>query len=660
MKCFFFSLTGLSKDSLAQQAKQQSSNHQALIQSLQSNDLNVMISLFEKYPWLNSFVIQLIKTDLDFAHQIQASPEKTELLKAIYKKASFTPSKIQILKAIASNEKDLNQESSIYTQEADAFLNEDISKENCDQKNHLAQIFRELRNFKKSLKLYKDAYKCYKPPISKIKMLRQITLTHKLKHRGKDFVNASKHYYKFSKKAFKDKKITAKRFNSIGLQHVRTLWTYSSSSSAQNILKEMISLIRGKYSLQSIYWIQSRILEGKKDFLSSQKYLDFALKEKKISDENLISIYWQKFWNHMELNQTKEAEESLRDSLKVGKPDKDQSRTHFWLTQVLKRKLAKTKTQRTDFVKVKKTVDLKSIHKIEEEIKKIKDYLHKKYPISFYSTIIKKIDKIPFKSSNIKNLDSKVYKKLPRSFDFKLYKLLHQTSMLATQNFLRWYYSKYKKKIHKSERFLIKRMMARNGDILELFIELENKPEICLKKGAPCSDLFPTPYRAPILKTAKSTGIPSELIYSVIRQESTFNPLAKSWADARGLMQILPTKAKELAKLAQVNYESPLELYKVNNNIQLGGFLLKSLYKEMNGALVLTLCGYNAEKKRAIEWHKKRFNGDWLKFIEEIPYAETRNYSKLVLRNFIIYSRGDDGILQTWFPQGIIDSKNLF
>ena len=652
IKCFFF--IGLSEYSLAQQVTSPLKHHN-LIQALESHDLNTLVFLFDRYPWLNPFIIQLIKTDLNFAHQIKNSPKKTELLKSVYKKTSFTPTKIEILKAIVANKQALSQDISTYTQKISSLVNEDVSHKNCSQKSQLGQTFRELRKFSKSLKFYENAYQCYSSPSSKIKMLHQITLTHKLKHRGKHFINSSKRYYKFSQKAFKNNKITAQYFNTIGLQHVRVLWTYLSPHAAEKILKNMISLIRGKYSLQSVYWIKARILEERKKFIGSQKYLNLALKEKKISDADLISIYWQKFWNYMELNQIESAEEALKASLTIGKPDKDQSRTHFWLIQVLKNKLKNIKSQRANFVKMEKSIDFKMIHNIENEIKEIKNYLYKKYPISFYSTIIKKLDGIPFKSSNIEDLSSKTYKNLPRNFDFKLYKKLHQTSMLATQSFLREYYSKHRKRISKSQRFLIKRMMARNGDLLELFIELENTPEICLKEEAPCADLFPTPYRNPILKVSKSTGIPSELIYSVIRQESTFNPLAKSWADARGLMQILPTKAKELSALAQVNYKSPLDLYNVNNNIKLGSYLLKNLYQEMNGSLVMTLCGYNAEKKKALNWYKTRFTGNWLKFIEEIPYAETRNYNKLILRNFIIYSQGNDKTLKPWFPQGIID-----
>jgi soluble lytic murein transglycosylase len=227
------------------------------------------------------------------------------------------------------------------------------------------------------------------------------------------------------------------------------------------------------------------------------------------------------------------------------------------------------------------------------------------------------------------------------------------TSTLATQSFLNHYYKNNKKTISKDQRFLIKRMLARNGDTTDLFIDIESRPEICALETSPCMDLFPRPYEDFTLKAAQKYKVPQELIYSIIRQESIFNPLAKSWADARGLMQLLPTIAKEISKKAEVPYNSPLDLYSVEKNIFFGTFLIKSLVKEMNGSLVLGLSGYNAEKSKAKTWYKTRFKKDWFKFIEEIPYQETRNYNKLVLRNFLIYSNNDDKILKDWFPEGL-------
>jgi hypothetical protein len=295
------------------------------------------------------------------------------------------------------------------------------------------------------------------------------------------------------------------------------------------------------------------------------------------------------------------------------------------------------------------------LSELTTEIQDYNNILMTKYPISFYTAVLQKKNNFKYSASDLESLDSKVYKKLPKNFDLNFYKELHKTSTLATQSFLRKYYYQNRRKISKDQRFLVKRLLARNGETTELFIELESRPEICMQDGSPCMDLFPQPYQDQVNLAAQKYKVPAEIIYSIIRQESIFNPLAKSWADARGLMQLLPTMAKDISKKAGVEYNGPLDLYSVEKNIFFGTYLIKSLIEEMNGSLVLGLCGYNAEKSRAKTWFKTRFKKDWLKFIEEIPYQETRNYNKLVLRNYLIYSNNQDTILKPWFPDGVLN-----
>ena len=128
----------------------------------------------------------------------------------------------------------------------------------------------------------------------------------------------------------------------------------------------------------------------------------------------------------------------------------------------------------------------------------------------------------------------------------------------------------------------------------------------------------------------------------MIRQESVFYPRARSRANARGLMQILPRTAKKIAKNLKIKYSKKQLTNNPNYNMVIGQTYLRNLIDEFDGSYVLALAGYNAGPGRARNWLK--LNGsprenyiktiDW---IEMIPFKETRNYVQRVLENLQIY-----------------------
>ncbi len=152
--------------------------------------------------------------------------------------------------------------------------------------------------------------------------------------------------------------------------------------------------------------------------------------------------------------------------------------------------------------------------------------------------------------------------------------------------------------------------------------------------------IFPLQYTNIIEKNANSFSVPKELIYSIIRQESAFNPMARSPADAFGLMQVLGKPNFSSSKLNKL--KQPEDLYHPEINIQYGTYLLSSLLKKYNGRCSLAAASYNAPESAVKKWiatAKKQNLQDSFEFIEDIPYEETRVYVKLVLRNFAFYQR---------------------
>lgn len=153
------------------------------------------------------------------------------------------------------------------------------------------------------------------------------------------------------------------------------------------------------------------------------------------------------------------------------------------------------------------------------------------------------------------------------------------------------------------------------------------------------SVVFPTPYESIFARFSQKYKLAEALPFAITRQESAFNPNVRSWADAFGLMQMIPEKATELSKKYHIPYKDFNDLYKPEPNIEMGVALLSELHALFKGKFAQNVAAYNASTEVIAVWERERFNGDYLEFIEMIPYEETRNYIKLVFRNYMTYKR---------------------
>ena len=143
--------------------------------------------------------------------------------------------------------------------------------------------------------------------------------------------------------------------------------------------------------------------------------------------------------------------------------------------------------------------------------------------------------------------------------------------------------------------------------------------------------LFPKPFLRKIRKYRK--GIDPIIFLSLVRQESAFNPRARSHVGARGLMQLMPRTARTIRRRV-----SKRKLYNPSVNIQIGTKYFKYLYRKYDRNLVHVLAAYNAGETRVKRWKRERFNNrSLLHDIESIPFHETRNYVKYIFRNIFFY-----------------------
>jgi soluble lytic murein transglycosylase len=146
--------------------------------------------------------------------------------------------------------------------------------------------------------------------------------------------------------------------------------------------------------------------------------------------------------------------------------------------------------------------------------------------------------------------------------------------------------------------------------------------------------LYPRPFLDQLTKHLKNDSADPLVVLSLIRQESVFNPLARSPVGARGLMQLMPSTARRFKRSVNDKH-----LVNPTINMDIGIRYLKNLLKRYDGNLVYTLAAYNAGESRVARWKDQYFDTDAsiLKNIESIPFLETRNYVKLIFRNIYFY-----------------------
>jgi soluble lytic murein transglycosylase len=189
---------------------------------------------------------------------------------------------------------------------------------------------------------------------------------------------------------------------------------------------------------------------------------------------------------------------------------------------------------------------------------------------------------------------------------------------------------------------------------------------IARRSGADGVMLFPEGWPTPYPATATGEAEPA-FIYAISRQESNFDSSAVSPANARGLMQLLPGTAAQVAKQIGVPTELGWLTTQPAHNMQLGAQYLADQIARF-GNLALAAAAYNAGPRRVEEWlgtygdprvTRGAGGADMIDWIEQIPFTETRNYVQRVTENAVVYraldpnTAGLDHPLKPWLPVGV-------
>jgi len=147
--------------------------------------------------------------------------------------------------------------------------------------------------------------------------------------------------------------------------------------------------------------------------------------------------------------------------------------------------------------------------------------------------------------------------------------------------------------------------------------------------------LYPLPYETQLRRESEKNGLDPMIVAGLIRQESTFQADVVSYANAYGLMQLLPKTAKLMAKQRRVKYAKS-KLFDANYNLELGTYYFKGLV-DLTGAPEYALAAYNAGEDRIALWKAERNYEEIPELVESIPFSQTREYVQIVLRNAAVY-----------------------
>ncbi len=148
----------------------------------------------------------------------------------------------------------------------------------------------------------------------------------------------------------------------------------------------------------------------------------------------------------------------------------------------------------------------------------------------------------------------------------------------------------------------------------------------------------------PVHASSAPSGKMWSLVHGITRQESSFDRTAMSRVGARGLMQLMPATAREESGKVGVGYDLGRLTSDPSYNVMLGSSYFRRMVAQWDGNYVLAVASYNAGAGNVRKWVRnygdpRSANVDTLRWIEQIPFAETKGYVQRVMENTVVYDR---------------------
>ncbi len=513
----------------------------------------------------------------------------------------------------------------------------------------VAADFKQAREFEKARKWYRAATENEKlGDWDRLKALDGLRMSYKLEKNTEKFLASTKEYSEFARKRFlktglrlaasesNEGRPLLSRYFETRIALARAVWTEGAPREAEKLLLDAEGELKTKISTDSSVIIRARIEEEAGRFKDAIRVLS-GIQVEKIGDrEQKNKVLWLRAWNLRKLKKLKEAAASFEALIDVEDTQVNLSRNRFWLARTLK-DLGQEEKANAHFVWLTENDSLGW------------------YGLLSYREMGKLIPPLAMPTARSPAAVLTVTKESALMIEEKL--TLEWLVATGEAELARKFLdetTKDRRSSYTDQQLLdLFREYAHAGQYQSLFSKLYDLPAATRRRllDAHPELLFPQPW-AHVVSTASSRfDVQTELIYSIMRQESSFNPMARSHADAFGLMQLIPEAAKKAAPMSGIELKSHEDLYGPETNIPLGTAFVRGLMNRWKGRYIPTVASYNASEKAIEGWIKSRYRGDPLEFIEDVPYDETKGYIKLVTRNFVFYKRLNSGGAPIPFPE---------
>ncbi|MEI7973172.1 MAG: transglycosylase SLT domain-containing protein [Bdellovibrio sp.] len=398
----------------------------------------------------------------------------------------------------------------------------------------------------------------------------------------------------------------------------RAIWTQGRSQEARRLLLNLEKEIGKRLPLGELHWLLGRMSD--EDERHSDAVMSFARAAKNLpaGDKLLETVENAQAWSLRKLKKYKEAS-SIYRNLASRAQDNSNFRALFWSAKSLS-----------------DAGELGAAQALFQQIAR-EDVL------GYYGILAHLelgMDLAPLTRTQDWSLSSQIPQDLVLTAD-RLFQVGEREMLFEYLNFQMGNLGPAQLAANPDLGFFFLKSLARAGFYLDLFRELgkmsspqrkrffSNFPEL----------VFPLDFQDEISLQSQRFQVPEEIPLAIIRQESAFSPVARSRADAMGLMQLLPTVAFSLSKKHQLPYQDYRDLFDPKVNIPLGVAFLSDLLKNCENNLILVAARYNANATSLSRWLQTRYKGNAIEFIEDIPFSETQTYVKLILRNAIFYKR---------------------
>ncbi|MFP4481990.1 MAG: transglycosylase SLT domain-containing protein [Thermovirgaceae bacterium] len=313
-----------------------------------------------------------------------------------------------------------------------------------------------------------------------------------------------------------------------------------------------------------------------------------------------VPIRWERGWKAWKQESPEKAARLWEAALQAGPDGRDEAKLLFWLRRALNET-----GQQTDLIS----------NRLEEN-----------HPLDFYTFAAFRDRALPLSEEKSILLEHERHEL--ETWGFMVYARMHLSeegtpgALYRASQISQWLGDPHGSYMHGQA---ILRAIPRDGTLPPELVQI----------------LFPRPFDEAVRKASERFDVPVYDIWGIMRRESAFNPLAVSYVGAMGLMQLMPPTARENARL--LGLDEGADYFSPEVNIRLGAHhfgRLRGMFERTEQAVA----AYNAGQGRVRSWLENTGKKtDWMEWVEEIPFDETREFVRQVMANRNVYMRLEDG-----------------